>query len=186
MPLGTAALGGASVLPYRGHSVGEDGRTLGQRVTELMVGRNKALVARTAGLSRTQLLSIMDGSTKHPRIETLDALAEVLGTTRDALLYGKERNEQAATSLAALKGLLNQQRDMLIRQTESVIRAEATQLFWDSWDELESAVLDEVTAAPHLPASASVRRALDRVRASIEARLRGDQSDDGSSRQRSA
>src|SRR5690348_13871296 len=133
MPIGTPHLGGAPVLAYRGRLVGTDNKTLADRVCEKMVGRNKTQIAKLAGISRTQFLSIMDGGTKHPRIETLDALAEALGTTRDYLLYGQEQGEQAIGSLAALKGLLNQQRDVLLRQTESAVRAEATQLFWESW-----------------------------------------------------
>lgn len=99
--------------------VSADGRTMAARMAERMEGRNKALVARQAGLSRTQLLSILDGTTKHPRIETLDAIAAVLGTTRDWLLYGTESDEEDITTMEQLHAW--EQR--IVRQRERYIRA---------------------------------------------------------------
>jgi transcriptional regulator with XRE-family HTH domain len=145
---------------------------------------NKA--AKLAHLSRGGVNLILEGITKAPTVQTIDQLADALGTTRDYLLYGREATEKQPSNLAALKGILNEQRDMLLRQAEAAVRGEARQLFWDSWDELESAVLDEIDREPRQPPSTSIHKALDRVRASVEGKLRNDQSDDGSSHQQSA
>lgn len=114
------ALGKGKVLTYV-RPVGADGLTLGRRIQQRMdaLRMSRYALATETGLTSNGLKLLIEDKTKHPRIETLDAIAAVLGVSRDYLLTGAEPDEEDITTMEALHAW-----EMKIaRQRERYIRA---------------------------------------------------------------
>lgn len=92
----------APVVPYLAR-VGPDDKTFRDRLVDLAASyKNKGMLARKANLSRGALDLLLNGTTKTPTIQTVDALAAALNVSRDYLLYGHDPREEEITTIAQL------------------------------------------------------------------------------------
>lgn len=109
---------------------GQD-ETLGERMARLRraKGWNQRELAERAGTKSTQI-SKFERGTYQPRLETLAKLAEVLESTTDFLLTGRQPKEARDTRLRArlplLEGLPRELRDVFVEFLDTLLNAHET------------------------------------------------------------
>lgn len=118
-----------------GEYVAPEVEKLASRLTRLLkTVPNKSQLARDSGVSRQTISDIASGLVKHPDIDTLEALAPLLGVTTEYLRTGRDPDEQPIGAMPGLHSWLVQQRNQEERHIERVIEAEARRLLEERWE----------------------------------------------------